>query len=93
MLFIASSIVASMSARTSAYDEPPAFAPAFNAFLISHFFKPIILVPLVFFINNYFTSHFLNTNIDKNVKIKIKITPIAHDFIKLTSSKFTAKPV
>ena len=31
VLFIASSIVASISARTSANDTPPAFAPAFKA--------------------------------------------------------------
>ena len=37
VLFIASSIIASISDRTSANETPPAFAPAFKAFLISRF--------------------------------------------------------
>ena len=37
--------VASISARTSANDTPPAFAPAFNAFFISRFLSPSIVFP------------------------------------------------
>ena len=50
VLFIASSIVASISARTSANDTPPAFAPAFNAFFISLLFSPIIFIPQFYFL-------------------------------------------
>lgn len=52
-LFMASSIVASISARISANETPPAFAPAFKAFLISRFFRPIIITFLYFFHSCY----------------------------------------
>ena len=35
----------SQFARTSANDTPPAFAPAFKAFLISRLLSPIIVLP------------------------------------------------
>ena len=44
VLLIALSIVASISARTSANDTPPAFAPAFNAFFISLLFSKKLLI-------------------------------------------------